>query len=681
MVTMRNYARQITILLLLALVAASPIGPARGEETRESGAFTLYKFQQPIGRESYEIAPEGASRLLTSTFEFTDRGTKVPLTASLRTAPDMTPERFEISGKTSRSSSIETKVEIANGRAKIAEGSATREVALPKSAFAIAGYAPVALQMAMLRYWLSHGKPKRLATVPAGEVTILDRGADTVKVGGKAHELRRYSVDGLLWGREALWLDAPGDLVGLVSIDAEYDHFEAVREGFEEALPFFISRAAEDGLAQLAEITAATLPKQAKTIAIVGGRLIDGRGGVPIPDATVVVSGERIVAAGARGEIEVPKGATILDARGKTILPGLWDMHAHFQQVEWGPVYLAAGVTTVRDCANELDFVVAARDAIASGKGIGPRLLLAGVVDSDSPMAIGIQRANTPEEARAIVARYKAAGFQQIKIYQSFKPELIPVISAEAHRNGMTLTGHVPNGITAEAAVDAGMDQINHTHAIAGALFSFEKLRSLPPAEAAKMIRAIDVDSEEARRLFAHLAEKKTVVDPTLALNEWLWRPASTPVSSVEPGAAKVAAALAGPLANTGAPPERVELMQALFDLYVRVVGALHRAGVRVVAGTDQAIPGHSLHREMEIYVRAGMTPMEAILAATSVPARVMGLEKEVGTIEAGKSADVVVVDGDPLEHIENARRVVWTIARGRLYEPAPLWRSVGFQP
>ena len=126
---------------------------------------------------------------------------------------------------------------------------------------------------------------------------------------------------------------------------------------------------------------------------VVGATLVDGTGRAPVADSVVVLEGDRIVAAGPRAAVKVPKGARTIDARGKWIVPGLWDMHAHFQQVEWGPVYLAAGVTTVRDCANELDFVVAARDAIASGKGIGPRLLLAGVVDSDSPMAIGIQRA------------------------------------------------------------------------------------------------------------------------------------------------------------------------------------------------------------------------------------------------------------------------------------------------
>ena len=675
-----RYHHVAATILLVALAATVPV-PAAQDRALERGAFTLYKFQQAIGKETYEVTADGSSLVVSSAFEFTDRGTKVPLSATLRMKRDFTPERFEIEGKTSRGSSIDARVEVSGATAKLVEGDAAREVALPERFFTVAGYAPVTMQMAMLGYWLRHGSPRTLFTVPTGEVTILDRGVDTVTVGETERKLRRYSVDGLLWGREAVWLDERKDVVGLVSIDAEYDHFEAVREGYEEALPFFIARAAEDGLAQLAELTAATAPKQAGTIAFVGGTLVDGTGGAPVADATVVVSGDRIVAAGPSAKVMAPKGATVVDARGKTILPGLWDMHAHFQQVEWGPVYLAAGVTTVRDCANELDFVVAARDAIASGKGVGPRLLLAGIVDSDSPGAIGIHRANTPDEARAVVARYKQAGFQQIKIYQSFKRELIPVISAEAHRNGMTLTGHVPSGVEAVDAVDAGMDQINHLHAIAWPLMPHEKLRAAKSAdEAAALLRAVDENSEDAQRIYKRLAEKRTVVDPTMALNEWLWRPAEVPLATVEPGAAMLPAPLAGPLSHTGAPPDRAAASQARFDLYLRIVGALHRAGVTIVAGTDQAIPGHSLHREIELYVRAGMTPMEAILSATSVPARAMGLEKETGTIAVGKSADVLLVDGNPLANISDIRKVRYVVARGKLYEPAPLWRAVGFK-
>ena len=201
---------------------------------------------------------------------------------------------------------------------------------------------------------------------------------------------------------------------------------------------------------------------RADTLAIVGGTLIDGTGAAPVPDSAILIEKGRIVAAGPRSTVKIPHGFTKIDARGKTILPGLWDMHAHFEQVEWGPIYLAAGATTVRDVGNEFEFITAVRDAIANGRGLGPRMLLAGVVDGSGPLALGVERVDTPEEAKMWVDRYHDAGFQQMKIYSSVKLEELKDVTAEAHRLGMTVTGHIPEGLNAYQGVDAGMDQINH---------------------------------------------------------------------------------------------------------------------------------------------------------------------------------------------------------------------------
>jgi imidazolonepropionase-like amidohydrolase len=535
--------------------------------------------------------------------------------------------------------------------------------------------------MALVRYWLSHGTPATLRTVPVGEVTISDRGVDTVEVNGARAALRRYSVDGLLWGREWLWLDDARNLVGLVSIDAEFDHFEAVREGYESALASFVTVAARDGMAQLADFARSVSLDAPETFAVAGATLVDGTGRAPVADSVVVVRGDRIVAAGPRSAAKIPKGARVVDARGKWLMPGLWDMHAHFEQVEWGPIYLAAGVTTVRDCGNELEFITAVRDAVDAGRGLGPRLLLAGFVDSDSPMAIGVVRINSAADVAPVVARYKRAGFRQIKIYQSVKPELVPLVAAEAHKQGLTVTGHVPSGMTATQCVAAGMDQINHLHFVMSEIAPMAKIRGMAPAEAAKEVRAIDFGSPEARRVIKALVDRRTVVDPTVALSEWLGHPRSVPFSTFEPGAAKVPQALAGPFNGTGVPDERAELTSALLDKMLELIGVLHRAGVPIVAGTDQTVPGHSLHREIELYVRAGMTPLEAIQSATIVPARAMGLEKESGTIEAGKVADMLLLDADPLADVANTRRIHRVVARGRVYDPAPLWRAAGFRP
>src|SRR6185295_9572713 len=168
----------------------------------------------------------------------------------------------------------------------------------------------------------------------------------------------------------------------------EFDHFEAVREGLEPALPELVARAAADGMAQLAEMARRLSPPARGPFAIVGATLVDGTGRAPVPDSVVVVQGDRIVAAGPRAGVKVPRGARVIDGKGRWVVPGLWDMHAHFEQVEWGPLYLAAGVTTARDCGNVFEFITGARDAIEAGRGLGPRLLLAGIVDGDGPMSL-----------------------------------------------------------------------------------------------------------------------------------------------------------------------------------------------------------------------------------------------------------------------------------------------------
>jgi hypothetical protein len=386
--------------------------------------------------------------------------------ASLQTRADLTPERFDLSGRTSEATAVDSSVVIDSGVAIVREGGRSKQVPVPAAFFTIRGYAPVAIQMLLVRYWSSHGKPRSLRTLPDGEVTVEKRGRDLIEINGKQRALDRYSIKGVIWGRETLWLDESEQLIALVTIDAGGNQFEAVREGYDTALPTLVAKAGIDSIGELQGVADRLGPIRTGTLAIVGGKLIDGTGSAPIDDSAVVIENGRIAAVGPRGTVRIPRGAKIIDARGRSVLPGLWDMHAHFNQAEWGPVYLAAGVTTVRDCGNEFEFEVAVRDSIQHGRGLGPRMLLAGFVESDNPDAIGIMKVNSPEQVRTIVARYHAAGFVQMKIYNSVRPDLVPFIAAEAHRLGMAVTGHIPKGMTGYDAVQNGFDQINHVRFI-----------------------------------------------------------------------------------------------------------------------------------------------------------------------------------------------------------------------
>jgi imidazolonepropionase-like amidohydrolase len=427
----------------------------------------------------------------------------------------------------------------------------------------------------------------------------------------------------------------------------------AIRDDLKEALPGLQQSASMDRLADLEAIYRSIPPVAADAFALGGARLIDGTGRPPIDDAVVVVRDGRIAAAGPRASTPVPRGVRLIDVSGATIAPGLWDMHAHAAQIEWLPAYLAAGVTTIRDMGGETPYLTAIHDA--HGDLIKPRVLLAGLVDGDATGAFGAVVAATPDQGRAVVDRYKKLGFEQMKLYSLLQPDVVSAITARAHELGMSVTGHVPTALGLAKAVEAGMDQVAH----------------LP-------ING-DPQSPQTRAIIDLLARKKTVIDPTLPWTELLGHAPETALESFEPGFAHAPPALLANYRSVKNDTDASTAKRRVRDAGT-MVKALFDAGVPIVAGTDGALPGYSLLRSIEMYVEAGMTPMQAIESATRVPAEAMGLAKDTGTIEPGKRADLMVLNADPLAQISNIRKLRWVIANGRVLEPARLWAAAGFK-
>ncbi len=674
-----KHLHRVSVLLL---VFACTFALAQNTSQPETGKFQLHKFEQAIGEENYTITPASQTLTLKDDFKFTDRGQTVPLSATLTTSDSYVPQSFTIKGKTSRISDIDTEITISGGKATIRQGKSSSTTATPPTFFTISGYAPVAVQMEMMRYWLGHGKPAQMPTLPLGAVKIQGRGAETMQINGKDVKVERYTVQGLIWGMQTLWMDSANNLAALVSTDAEFDHFEAVRDEYEPALSKFVASAAKDEMAFLGEMSTSLPGRRTGTFAFVGATVIDVTGKPPIPNATVVTSGGKITAVGPSSEVKIPAEAQRIDVSGKYIIPGLWDMHAHYEQVEWGPIYLAAGVTTVRDVGNEYDFITQVRDAVNSGKALGPHMLLAGIVDGDGPYALGVTRVNSPEDAQKWVTRYHDSGFQQIKIYSSVKEENVKAICAYAHKLGMTVTGHIPIGMNAYQGVNDGMDMINHISYIDDLLLpkDFDPMKA-KGMDRLKRYASTDINSEAGRKAIAFFAEHQTVIDPTLSVFQMQLRPASEPATQMEPGIARVAPELREQLVSGGLPPEVAQYGEKILQNDLAIVEALHKAGVPIVVGTDQSVPGFSVYGEIELYHKAGFTPMEALQAATIVPARAMKVDADSGSIEVGKRADLDVLDANPVEDIHNIRTVRTVVAAGVLYDPKPLWESVGFKP
>jgi len=645
-------------LLLLALAGANFLAAARAE----TGTFTIHMILHAIGEERYEILQDAAGLSLKTSSEYSDRGMKRTAEASLHMTPDYSPVSYE-------SKTPARKVAIA-GAASIEEDSAAGNAALPARYFTVFGPTPFAIQLAMMRYWLAHGKPAQLpvlrAKTGAPPIEIALAGHDSIAVNGKPVALDRYTVANLMFGREILWMTGNGQLAAAMTFAGGLP-MEAVRAEFEPALePLFRAGVAQE-MADLAALGRAVPPEKTGAFAISGATLIDATGRAPIADSVVIVRDGRIAAAGARSAVAIPRGMPVVDAKGKTLLPGLWEMHTHFSGVEFGPASLAAGVTTARDCGGEFDYLVAQRDAAAKG-ALSPRLVLAGLVDAGGAKAFGHVTAETPEEGRAVVRRYHAAGFEQMKLYTFLTPDVIQAIAAEAHALGMTVTGHVPQAFNAFQGVEAGMDQINHLN------YASNMMRAPGGGRG-----AIDVNSDAAQKAVQFFKDHHTVIDPTAGWGEMAGHSKEVDVATFEPGILKAPFTLdvkfRGMGGNTTGEQMRSRLQQS-----EAVIGALFKGGVTIVPGSDTGLVGYGLQRELEIYVEAGMTPMQAIQSATIVSARAMKLDSELGTVEAGKRADLILVDGNPAADIHDIRKVAQVVTAGRLYDCGKLWQSVGFQ-
>lgn len=633
--------RAVSVLAMLAALLA-PLAPAPFAPPAPTAPLALFLLGHRIGEERSTIEPRGDSSVLASHFEYLDRGTKVALDTTLTFAKDFTPLSFESHGKSYRYFSVDASVPKASGAA---------------GTFTLDGVAPIAAQGLLVRYWLTHGKPPAITLLPSGDSVTVRETSPTYITDAGLPGLRTFTVDGAAWGRQRLWLSVKDLHVVVAMTTVGVLPFEAIEEGVPERVVTVLTRnAIRQRLTEAAVEARASAPKASGTFALVGARLIDGTGAAPIEDATVVIRDGRIQAAGAADTTSIPGGVPRIDLRGKSVLPGLWDMHAHVGLTEWGPVYLAAGVTTARDMGGEFDIVTALRDAWRDGTAIGPRLLLAGLIDGPGPASFGSVTAANGTEGRDAVARYAAAHFQQIKLYSLLDRPTVASIIGAAHAANMTVTGHVPNGLTMREAIEMGMDHVAHL-----------TVRDAPGSDA-------------MRDTIAFLKAHGTVLDPTVSWNELLGRSPQTPIESFQPGIAHAAPALRRLIegaSGNGTPDQaRDRLARSL-----QIIKALHDAGIPIVAGTDKGVPGVSVAREIELYVQAGLSPMDAIRAASAVPARVMGLAADSGTIAPGLRADLIVVEGNPLERIADIRNVTLVCANGRLYETAPLWKAGGFQP
>ncbi len=375
-----------------------------------------------------------------------------------------------------------------------------------------------------------------------------------------------------------------------------------------------------------------------------------------------------------------------IDAAGRVLLPGLFDMHGHVGRWQ-GSLHLAAGVTTVRDMGSDNAKLQQILDESTRGELLMPQIVPCGFLEGESPFASRLGRAvKTLSEAKDVVDWYAQRGYPQLKIYNSFPRAILRETVAYAHSRGMRVSGHVPAFMRAQDVVEQGFDELQHINQL---LLNFlvtpeTDTRTLErfylPAE---KLSAFDFESKPARDFIALLKRRGTVIDPTLATFDFIKQrdgEVSEPYRAVMPHLpANVQRGFlsGGMKISDDATAARY---RASFERMVEFVGHAYRAGIPVVAGTD-AIAGFTLHSELELYVKAGLTPSQALQIATLNGAKYTGTLHERGSIAVGKLADLVLVDGDPTRDIAQLRKVALVITQGKLILPAELYRSMGIRP
>jgi hypothetical protein len=398
---------------------------------------------------------------------------------------------------------------------------------------------------------------------------------------------------------------------------------------------------------------------------------------------TVLVEDGRVIGVGPAASAAIPAQAQIIDGAGRTLLPALWDSHSHFGSDEMGVRLLSQGIAFIRDPGNDTETSVPRRARIEAGTLLGPHIVASLMIDGPGPLATPAVIVSNRAEALQAVNRARELGFTGVKLYGSVDPALVAPIAAEAHRLGLRVHGHIQRGFRPADAVAAGYDEITHINWI--------MMQGMPQAVIDRSNGlerfygpyrygpALDFKAEPMNSFLADLARRRIVVDPTLVVFEGDFIKRDELPRSLLPFAGSLPPLVErysrGPdIAPTAEVP--VEQIELGFRKWQSLVKELHDRGVPIVAGTDGA--GLGLVRELELYVEAGLSPADAIRTATIVPATQFGLVSRTGSLEVGKQADLLLVQGDPSVSIGDLRNVEYVMTRGRLMKASDLRSAAG---
>src|SRR3984957_9220379 len=637
--------------------------------------YTISSNGRVAGNEVDNYLPDGR---VESTFEFNDRGRGPKISAVYILDANDLPVRVDETGNDYLKAPVDEHFEIKDG---VAHWKSTAEDGhAPAGSFYVSNNGAAAeLAFLIAALQKAHGAPVRL--LPAGEAR-LERLTDlTLEDHGQKLHVTDFAITGLSFEPQTLWLD---DQQHFFAIPGTW--FAFLREGWEKTndqLYAIDIRMRDERYARLAKDMA---KHPAHPVAIEHVRLFDSEHAIMRENQTVVVTGDHFTTVGPASPVRPPVDAEHIDGTGKTILPGLFDMHVHAQALD-GILNIASGVTSVRDMGNDIDQLRSLQDQWQLGTAIGPRVWKAGFIDGHGPFQAptGLY-ADTAAEAETAVKRYADLGYVQIKLYSSLNPDFVPGIAKLAHARGLRVSGHIPNGITASQFVEDGADEIQHINFIFLNFFASQVKDTRTPerftavgANAAKL----DLQSKPVNDFIQLLLNHHTTVDVTLGTFEGMFnqRPGQASPDLV-PVLKRLPAQVQRSAYSGGLPvtPENDQLYMDSYRAMLAMTRRMYDAGIPILAGTD-GTAGIMLHRELELEVQAGIPLAKSLQIASFNAARLLKQEKELGSIAVGKRADFLLVEGNPADHISDIRRCRLVMKNGTLYDSGDLYAAVGIGP
>jgi imidazolonepropionase-like amidohydrolase len=534
----------------------------------------------------------------------------------------------------------------------------------------------------MLKALMSNGNT--ISLIPYGSANL--KVVNTINFsipGGAKKTFSLVAIEGMGMTPSYSWMDEKNDLFANVN-----DWSSLIKSGYESFMPELLKTQKKQELLFFTALSQKLSVKALKGICIKNVQLFDANTGKVVPMATVFIKDNRISDVFTTANISIPSGIDIIDGRGKMLLPGLWDMHTHMSDDAEGILHIAAGVTSIRDMGNGED-LLKRMESIKAGKVIGPEeVVISGFIDGAGPYAAPTGKLiNNIEEGKKYIKEFADKGYQQIKLYSSIKPEWVKPLIDEAKRYNLKVCGHIPAFMTAGQAVNAGYDEVTHMNMLILNFFgdtidTRSTQRFLIPAQKAT---TIDLNSKQVKDFLQLLKDKNTVVDPTLAVFEGMFtdRDRQVPAAyktEIDRFPLQRQRSLRAGGGGLPVPDGMDETYRQSYAAMLKIVKMLYDKGITIVPGTD-GFAGFMLHRELELYVKAGIPPADVLKIATIVSARVAGREKEMGSIEKGKIANMVLIDGNPLKNISDIRKAVLVIKDGVMYDPAKLYQALSIKP